>query len=186
MSVNKNKDFGKNRKDLFAVEEIRDKLKMLIYRDLQIRFSMKFFRKEYPDEEMDKNIVLAFQVALYLLGEYNENIDYSDDIPLALAFANIKNDVAPTAKEVIERSEEIRELVFRFNNTSISLFTKIYSEDDKVFEIEILKDRKKILDDYFVEYNEYKEPESIKKLQQCVKNYEKEVDKVEALFRKTF
>ena len=104
MFANKNKDFEKYKKELLAVESIREKIKLLIHRDLQMRFSLKFFHKVYPDEEMDKNIVLAFQVTLYMIGEFDENIDYSDDIPLAIAFSAIKGNIITTVKEVIEQN----------------------------------------------------------------------------------
>lgn len=186
MFANKNKDFEKYKKELFSVEDIREKIELLIHRDLQMRFSLKFFNKDYPDEEMDKNIVLAFQAALYMLGEYDEKVDYSDNETLANAFLKIKENIIPTAKEVIEQNLVIRELVFRFNKTSLSLFRKLYASEDKISEIVILRKRDNILNTYFTNPDEYPEPESVKILLKLAQKFEKEVIELEKVFKKNF
>lgn len=176
----------KYKNEFVSVIDTLEELKMFISRDLQMRFSLKYYRKNYEEDEMNRVIVLAFQVGLYLLGEYNEDVDYSYHQELEKSFKEVKEIVEPRAKEVIKNNKEVRELIFRFNKVSSRLYQKLYPDKEEILNNPILKSRDNILNSYFTDPNEYPEPESTKRYLTFAKQYINEVKELEKVFKKTF
>lgn len=186
MLKNQNKGKFSEEKELLSVHATLNDLKTIINKDLQMRFALKHFGKKYEDEEMNRDVVLSFQITLYMIGEYDENIDYSNEPVLEKSFAEIKDFVIPQAKEIIDQNKETRELIFRFNYITNYLFHKIFCDNEDVLSNPIIKNREKILNEHFTNPNEYREPESSRKYFSYYSKFVKDVKEFEKVFKKAF